>query len=90
MTQVNEVSRHVPQKDYYTVGDAAELLQISSNKIYELVNRKHDPLPFRRLNETKRGMFIARPEFADWVKRNSVLVMLQKIEQGLKHDQPRR
>lgn len=89
MTQANEASRHVPQKDYYTVEDAALLLQISTNKVYDLAHRGNDPLPFRRLCGTKRGTFIFRPEFAEWVKRNSILIGFQKLEQNNKHEQRR-
>jgi len=74
MTQENEERRHVPLKDLYSVDDAAILLRISKNKVYEYASRSVDPLPFRRLHGTKRGMFISRHEFGEWVLNNSALV----------------
>lgn len=55
--QKTEVHRHVPQKDFYSVSDAASLLQISKNKVYELANRGLDPLPFRRLTDMPHGSY---------------------------------
>lgn len=85
MASGNEPRRQVPQKDYYDVSDTAALLQISRNKVYELAKRADDPLPFRRLLDSRRGMFIVRQELAAWVTRNTVLIALQGDRRGDGH-----
>lgn len=85
MATGNEPSRHVPQKDYYDVSDTAALLQIGRNKVYELAKRADDPLPFRRLLDSRRGMFIARQELSAWVTRNTILIALQGDVRGNGH-----
>lgn len=65
--------RHVPVKDFYTVDDVSALLRISVNRVYELAGRESDPMPFRRLFGSKRGMFVSRGELSQWVMRNTEL-----------------
>ena len=76
---------HVPQKDFYTVKDVATLLLTSEGKVRSLARRRNDPLPFRCFENSKRGMFISRPELAGRVKRNTILVMF-RFSDGKDHD----
>ena len=75
MTAANKSRDHVPLKDYYSVDDVSALLGIGENEVRRLAGRPNDPLPFRRLAYRFRGMFIVRRELAEWVQRNSVLVV---------------
>lgn len=64
----------VPVQDVYTVIEAAALLCISRNKIYELSKRDSDPFPLRRMPGYKRSGIVLRDEMIEWAKRNYKLV----------------
>lgn len=64
----------VPIQDFYTAAEAASLLCISKNKIYELSKRGTDPFPLRRLSGYQRSGIVIREELIDWAKRNYNLV----------------
>lgn len=64
----------VPIQDFYTVTEAASLLCISRNKIYELAKRGSDPFPLRRLSGYQRSGIVIREELIEWAKRNYNLV----------------
>ena len=64
----------VPVQDVYTVVEAAALLCISKNKIYELSKRSNDPFPLRRMPGYKRSGIVIREEMIEWAKRNYELV----------------
>lgn len=73
MPDANRNRGHIPLKDYYSVADVSALLGIGENEVRRLAGRPDDPLPFRRLANRVRGMFIARLELVEWVQRNAVL-----------------
>lgn len=64
----------IPVQDVYTAAEAATLLCISKNKIYELAKRPEDPFPLRRMKGYKRSGIIIREELIEWAKRNYELV----------------
>ena len=74
MTAAKHIKPQVPLKDFYTIQDVAALIQVSENAVRDLAYREIDPLPFRRLFNRMRGMFISRRELAEWVDRNSGFV----------------
>ncbi|WP_277070795.1 helix-turn-helix domain-containing protein [Slackia exigua] len=74
MTAAKQTKPWVPLKDFYTIQDVAALIQVSENAVRDLAYREIDPLPFRRLFNRMRGMFISCRELAEWVDRNSGFV----------------
>ena len=74
MSQKNGYRRQVPIKDFYSVGDIAALLGISDHTVYDLVHRRSDPMPFRLLYVSNKGMFVQRDELMVWLERNSAYV----------------
>lgn len=82
MTNTKHTTPQIPVKDIYSVRDAAILLGTTEDRIRELAARKEDPLPFRRLPDRTRGMFILRTEFAAWVVKNTVPVSIRKRGAG--------
>lgn len=71
MTHKSGYRRQVPIKDFYSVEDVAALLGISDHTVYDLVHRRSDPMPFRLLYVSNRGMFVQRDELMVWLERNS-------------------
>jgi predicted DNA-binding transcriptional regulator AlpA len=63
--------RQVPIKDFYTAEDVASLLGIGHTTVYELAHRRSDPMPFRLLYTSSRGMFVEREELFVWLERNT-------------------
>lgn len=61
-------------KDIYTAEEVATMLRINESSVYNLAKREIDPLPLRRFEWKKRGAFILRVEFMDWIVRNAPLV----------------
>lgn len=56
---------------YYIAEEVANELHISVNRVRELAKRKSDPISFRLLFVSERGMFVSRDELIEWVERNS-------------------
>ncbi|NLD87300.1 MAG: helix-turn-helix domain-containing protein [Clostridiales bacterium] len=65
----------VPIQDFYDIREICSLVNIGVNRVYEYAKRKDDPLPLRCFPGTKRGAFVFRNEFEEWVKRNSILIV---------------
>ena len=65
-----ERKQPVPIKDVYSPYEAASLLGIKVNRIWELSRRREDPFPLRRLTEMKRGSIVFRDEMLEWARRN--------------------
>lgn len=80
MTNTKHTTPQIPIKDFYTVDDVAILLCTGKDRISELANREHDPLPFRCFSSISRGMFIYRPDLAEWVMRNTDLARFRKLK----------
>lgn len=57
-------------KDFYNVREVAALLHWSRSRVYEMAERKVDPLPIRRFEGRKRNFLIQRDELIDWYDRN--------------------
>lgn len=70
--------RPIPPQDYYSAQEVMNLLRISKRKLYELADRKDDPLPLRTFPGSKRGSICDRKELRDWVLRNTILVRERK------------
>lgn len=76
MTERNKPSVFVKTpvlvQDTYSVEEIAILFRVSRNSVYEWHKREDDPLPLRRMNGKKRGLFAYRDELLEWSKRNAV------------------
>lgn len=68
--QISEKHSVTPIQDIYSIQEAAALLCISRNKVYELAKRSDDPLPVRRLKGYQRSSIVIREELIEWAKRN--------------------
>lgn len=60
----------VPIQDIYSPHEAASLLGMKVNRIWELSRRREDPFPLRRLSGMQRGSIVFREEMLDWAHRN--------------------
>ena len=56
-----------------TVPDLAKEGHISTEKLYELSRRKHDPFPVRYIDGSRYGQVLIS-EADEWVRRNGVLM----------------
>lgn len=65
-----ERKQPVPIQDVYSPHEAAALLGIKVNRVWELSRRPKDPFPLRRLAGMKRGSIVFRDELLDWARRN--------------------
>lgn len=76
MTEIKETEtkRQVPIQDIYSPHEAAALLGMKVNRIWELARGGDDPFPLRRLAGMKRGSIVFRDEMLDWTRRNFGLV----------------
>ena len=57
-------------KDFYNVTEVAALLHWSRGRVYDMAERKVDPLPIRRFEGRKRNFIIQRDELIEWYDRN--------------------
>ncbi len=73
-------------REIYSPKDVAELLHISVSSVYSLARNELDPLPLRRFTNVKRGSFVLRDEFLQWIYRNSCL--LTEIENNNFEEKP--
>ena len=65
-----ERKQPVPIQDVYSPYEAASLLGIKVNRIWELSRRREDPFPLRRLTGMMRGSIVFRDEMLEWARRN--------------------
>ena len=77
MTTNRNTSPQIPIKDIYSMDDVRAMLHVSERRIREFISRLDDPLPFRCLQDSKRGMFIECCEFREWVMRNTVFASVR-------------
>ncbi len=73
MAEANR-SRTTEIKDIYTAEEVATMLRMNESSIYALAKRDIDPLPLRRFEWKKRGAFLLREEFMEWIVRNAPLI----------------
>lgn len=76
MTETNatETKHQVPIQDIYSPHEAAALLGMKVNRIWDLARGEDDPFPLRRLSGMKRGSIVFRDEMLEWARRNFDLV----------------
>ena len=76
MTETNatETKHQVPIQDIYSPHEAAALLGMKVNRIWDLAGGGDDPFPLRRLSGMKRGSIVFRDEMLEWARRNFGLV----------------
>ncbi len=76
MTETNATERkhQVPIQDIYSPHEAAALLGMKVNRIWDLARGGDDPFPLRRLSGMKRGSIVFRDEMLEWARRNFGLV----------------
>ena len=67
-------SRTIDIKDIYTAEEVATMLRMNESTVYALAKRDIDPLPLSRFEWKKRGAFLLREEFVDWIVRNAPLI----------------
>ena len=76
MTETNatETKHQVPIQDIYSPHEAAALLGMKVNRIWDLARGGDAPFPLRRLSGMKRGSIVFRDEMLEWARRNFGLV----------------
>ena len=73
-TRETETKHQVPIQDIYSPHEAAALLGMKVNRIWELARGGDDPFPLRRLAGMKRGAIVFRDEMLESARRNFGLV----------------
>lgn len=73
-TSERSITTQILLKDFYSVAEVAILLHCNRGRIYEMAERKVDPLPLRCCVGQKRNYIIQRDELIDWFARNYLYV----------------
>lgn len=73
-TQETPEKKHIPIQDIYSPQEAASLLGIKVNRIWQMSRQIDDPFPLRRLKGMQRGSVVFRDEMLEWARRNFDMV----------------